>query len=342
MAQAASEFRPQLDTYTGPLDFLLFLIKKDEIDIFDIPVAKVIEQYRLYLDLLKEIDPSVCGDFLVLCAQLMEIKSRMLLPSTLGEDGEEELEDPRLDLVRQLLEFKKYKERSMLLEQRFEEFRQRYRRPHVPIPETEIDFSGPIFLGKLSVWDLLTAFQKVELAIGARGPHRVQLRERPISEYIEEIETTLRRSTAGSVRFESLFDGVTNRYDAIGLLLAVLEMAKGYRIALERDENADAEEITVRLRTSEERQQFREWLREEGLEGVADPVEALLVQGEGEEARAEPIETGEPGETGESSETIDGAGPGGRGREEEAGEVTEPGPDRPEGGARRDPGDSAS
>lgn len=340
MAQAASEFRPQLDSYTGPLDFLLFLIKKDEIDIFDIPVAKVIEQYRFYLDLIKEIDPSVCGDFLVLCAQLMEIKSKMLLPSALGEDGEEELEDPRLDLVRQLLEFKKYKERSMLLETRFEEFRQRYRRPHVPIPETEIDFSGPIFLGKLSVWDLLTAFQKVELAIGARGPHRVQLRERPISEYIEEIETTLTRSTTPSLRFESLFDDVTNRYDAIGLLLAVLEMAKGYRIAIERDENADVEEIIVRLRTTEEREEFHQWLREEGLDGVEDPVEALLVKGEGEEARAEPIDTGEA-EGGEGP--VGGPAPAEATEVSEVSEAdTEPGPERPEGLTSGDDGGDSS
>ncbi len=321
---------------------MLFLIKKDEIDIFDIPVAHVIEQYRLYLEFIEEIDPSACGDFIVLCAQLMEIKSKMLLPSTLVEEGEDVLDDPRLELVRQLLEFKKYKERSLLLESRFEKFRQRYRRPHIPIPESEIDFSGPIFLGKVSVWDILTAFQKIQLSLGDRGPHRVQLRDRPISEYIEMIETALKRSIGECLRFEMLFECVTNRYDAIGLLLAVLEMAKGYRLAIERDEDEgdasddalDDGEISVRLRTPEERAQFLEWIREEGLEGAVDPVEALLVKGEGEEARSEPIEAG-PAEGGEA-----GPSEGDGGSIGAAGEKY--GPERPGAQTGGDPGDSPS
>ncbi len=290
MVEDATDFRPRLDSYSGPLDFLLFLIKKNEIDIFDIPVAAVIDQYRLYLDLIKEIDPGACGEFLVLCAQLMEIKSKMLLPRAVLEEGEEEFDDPRLELVQQLLEFKKYKERSMLLESRFEEFRRRYRRPHVPVAESGIDYSGPVFLGNLSVWDLLTTFQRIQSSLGDRGPHRVQLHDRPLTEYIGMVQTVLKGGPRGGVPFERLFEGVTDRLDAIGLLLAVLEMAKGYRLAILREGDAEEDGITVRLRTPEERAQFRQWIQEEGSSGDADPVEALLLEGEGEEARAEPIE----------------------------------------------------
>src|SRR4029453_12051176 len=124
MVQLPSEFRPALETYRGPLDLLLYLIKKDEVDIFDIPILRIVEQYQLYLELLKDLDPNACGEFLVMAAHLMEIKSKLLLPRE-ELDEAEEMEDPRIELVRQLLEYKKYKERALLLERRTDERRRR-------------------------------------------------------------------------------------------------------------------------------------------------------------------------------------------------------------------------
>src|SRR5262245_5059412 len=114
MVQLPSEFRAALESYRGPLDLLLYLIKRDEIDIFDIPIARIVEQYQMYLEVLSQVmspqspaegslDPNACGEFLVMAANLMEIKSKLLLPREKLEE-DEDLEDPRIELVRQLLE----------------------------------------------------------------------------------------------------------------------------------------------------------------------------------------------------------------------------------------------
>ena len=282
--EGGDAFRPRLDSYNGPLDLLLFLIKKDEIDIFDIPIARVVDQYSTYLAVIREIDPNACGEFLVLCAQLIEIKSKLLLPKPELEEDEEELEDPRLELVRQLLEFKKYKERAFLLERRFEEFQRRYRRPHVPIPESEIDFAVPLSLGDVSVWDLLAAFQRIELALGQRGPHRVVLRDRPLREYMVTIEEILLDGERRAP-LDRLFERAVDRYDAIGYLLAILEMAKAYRIRLEE---ADPGELIVHLRTDAEVEEYARSL--DAAADEVDPAEAQLLRGEGEEARSEPVD----------------------------------------------------
>src|SRR4051812_44177401 len=125
MSQIPAEFRTQLDSYQGPLDLLLYLIRKDEVDVLDIPMGRITEQYCAYLRILQAVDPNACGDFLVTAAQLMEIKSRSLLPTEPVLPGEAQ-EDPRIELVRQLLEYKKYKERAMLLAQRIEEHSRRF------------------------------------------------------------------------------------------------------------------------------------------------------------------------------------------------------------------------
>jgi len=107
------DYRVHLDVYNGPLDLLLYLIRRDELDIHDIPIARITEQYNHYVELIKSLDPNLAGDFLVLAATLMEIKTRMLLPAVPegAEDEEEEFGiDPRSELIRQLLEYKKFKD----------------------------------------------------------------------------------------------------------------------------------------------------------------------------------------------------------------------------------------
>ncbi|MCH7839207.1 MAG: segregation/condensation protein A, partial [Planctomycetes bacterium] len=101
----SQDYRVSLDVYSGPLDLLLFLIQRDEIDVYDIPIARITKQYVEYVDLLRLIDPEVVSEFLVLAATLMEIKSRMLLPHPPPDETDEEMIDPRLELVRQLLEY---------------------------------------------------------------------------------------------------------------------------------------------------------------------------------------------------------------------------------------------
>lgn len=240
MVQLPSEFRARLETYRGPLDLLLYLIKKDELDIFDIPISRITEQYLVFLQVLKNIDPNLCGDFLVTAAQLMEIKSKTLLPiESLDEEGED-LDDPRLELILQLLEYKKYKDRALLLEQMVDEHSQKYRRPEQDLALLDNDDAGLPDLGKVSIWDLLTAFQRVQLALSQRQPHRVLFEDRPVEEYIRDIRARFARdetSAPGSrILFETLLEESGDRYDAIGFLLAVLEMAKQGEIRFHQEE----------------------------------------------------------------------------------------------------------
>ena len=104
------DYRVSLDMYKGPLDLLLYLIRENEVDVSDIPIAEITEQYMKYLELLELVDPNVVGDFLVMAATLTEIKSRMLLPPGQKDEDGLEVEDPRMELVRQLLEYRRYRE----------------------------------------------------------------------------------------------------------------------------------------------------------------------------------------------------------------------------------------
>ena len=105
-----TSYRVDLDAYNGPLDLLLYLIREHEVDIYDIPIARITKQYVRFIEILKVIDPNAAGDFLVMLATLMEIKSRAMLPRHLAVETEEDFEDPRMELVRQLLAYKTFKD----------------------------------------------------------------------------------------------------------------------------------------------------------------------------------------------------------------------------------------
>lgn len=285
MVQLPSEFRPAVEAYQGPLDLLLYLIKRDEVDVFDIPIVRIVQQYQIHIEVLKQVDPNSCGEFLVVAAHLMEIKSKLLLPKEELPDGEE-MEDPRIELVRQLLEYKKYKERAMLLERRIEERRRRYERPQIDLGEEVIETEGAVHLGNISVWDLFTAFHKIQLALGAREPHRVVMKDRPLEEYISSVEEFLGRFTARTARFDELFSEARNRYEAIGYLLAILEMAKERRLSFHQEDLFGP--IEVRLHAEDEVKKLLARAIEERAHAV-EPAEKLLLEGEGIAAAFEPI-----------------------------------------------------
>jgi segregation and condensation protein A len=240
MVQLPTEFRASLDDYRGPLDLLLYLIKKEELDILEIPISRITQQYLSYLQTPRAIDPNLCGEVVVLAAQLMEIKSRTLLPIDTAVDAEEELDDPRLELVLQLLEYKKYKERALFLEKLAQEHARKHARPEQDLAQLSGDEPAiPLKLGSVSIWDLLTAFQRVQLALSLRQPHRVLFEDRPIEDFMRAIETRLveaseaaagldddARRTAARVPFEDFFAACRNRFDAISYLLALLELAR--------------------------------------------------------------------------------------------------------------------
>lgn len=225
------DYRVQLEIYQGPLDLLLYLIRRDEVDVYDIPIARITAQFVEYVELLREIDPNAVGDFLVMAATLMEIKSRMLLPRPPEEEGEEEFIDPRLDLVRQLLQYKTFKDAAYRLAEAAEERSRRFSRVPGELPSGELQ----VDLDEVQIWDLLAAFNNLMASIG-RPPadHAVVYDDTPISLHAADIQDRLERE-GGSLPFERIFEGRT-KPEMIGLFLAMLELIRQGRIRAEQEQ----------------------------------------------------------------------------------------------------------
>ena len=218
-------YRVKLDVYAGPLDLLLFLIQRDEVDIYDIPIARITEQYLEYVELLQLVDPEVVSEFLVLAATLMEIKSRTLLPKPPPEEIEAEIVDPRLELVKQLLAYKQFKDAARSLDESAAERALKHARSPVA-PETPAD---ELELENLDIWDLFEAFNKLLKQIGKAGvQYRIDVDDTPVALHAEDIMDSLERSD-GQQPFEQIFAGRT-RGEMIGLFLALLELIRRHRV----------------------------------------------------------------------------------------------------------------
>src|SRR5262245_15242940 len=175
------DYQVDLDTFCGPLDLLLYLVKRDEIDILDIPIARVADQFREAIELLEIVDVEGAGEFLVMAATLMEIKSKMLLPRT--ESTAEEEEDPRLDLVKQPIEYKKYKDAAALLEEQAEKHLLRLPRTPVQRPGAPDPAQQP--LHRVELWDLVSAFGRLVRETLALAPKQIVMDETPLSVHME-------------------------------------------------------------------------------------------------------------------------------------------------------------
>ncbi|MEC8894785.1 MAG: segregation/condensation protein A, partial [Planctomycetota bacterium] len=228
---------------------------------------------------------------------LMEIKSKLLLPREVLDEEDEEYEDPRLELVKQLLEYKKFKERALLLEKKLAAHKKRYTRPIRELEDDALDVAEPLPPGNTDVWDLLTAFHRIQLAIGQRVPHEVMLEERPAEDYIAEVRETLLSAHSGRCSFEELFQGARTQTEAIGYFLAILELAKMSFLKLVQEE--PGAEIEVERRSEEE---LREMEAAQEAAGKADPAEEHLLRGEGEEALEEEASLEDEGSGEESGE----------------------------------------
>ena len=230
-----SEYRVHLDIYNGPLDLLLYLIRRDEVDIHDIPIARITEQYVAYVEMLQELDPNLAGEFLVMAATLMEIKTRMLLPAAPIEEGEgEEFGiDPRADLVRQLLQYKAFKDAADDLGEAADVQAQRFaRRP------AKIDFSDEkeFDLDEVQIWDLFDAFRGVMDSIGNLSrQHEVIYDDTPVELHAEDILHRLR--TDGAMTFSKIFEGRTQKTELVGLFIAVLELIRLKKILAVQEGN---------------------------------------------------------------------------------------------------------
>ena len=223
------DYKVDLATFRGPLDLLLYLVKQNEVDVCDIPIARVLEQYLEHLQVLEVIDVEGAGDFLVMAATLMEIKSRMLLPR---DDGTAEAEDdPRRELVKQLIEYKKYKEAAHALEQQAE--RQLTRLPRLPVEATRPDPARQP-LRKVELWDLVSAFGRLMRETAALAPKQIVMDETPIHVHMARVLELVRRQ--GRVSFRAVFTPPLSRGRLLGLFLAILELIKGRKIAADQPE----------------------------------------------------------------------------------------------------------
>ncbi|HSP87937.1 MAG TPA: segregation/condensation protein A [Ignavibacteriaceae bacterium] len=226
-------YKIKLEHFEGPLDLLLFFIKRDELNIYDIPISKITGEFLEYVNLIKMLDLEVAGDFILMASTLMHIKVRMLLPREVDEKGEEI--DPRAELVRALLEYKRYKEVTddlayMESSQRKLNFRGNFSADEkTDLPEYEI------LLKNVTIFDLAKAFKRVLEGIKDVPVHKIQMINVSIDEQIEYIINLL--ETNNEIHFLALIENMKEKIRIIVTFIALLELVKIGRIRLKESED---------------------------------------------------------------------------------------------------------
>jgi len=216
------DYKVKLEVFEGPLDLLLYLIKRDEIDIYDISIERITRQYLEYLQAFKELKIDIAGEFVVMAANLIYLKSRSLLPldqQPPEEDAEED--DPRWDLIRQLIEYKKFKEAAEQLHDRAREQERIFTRDGGNVAISD----APLPLHEVGIFQLIHAFQEVIKRVEAREDLQEIFGERfSVSDKIEKI---LQRVADGTpVRFSELFGQIVSRLEIVVTFLALLELIR--------------------------------------------------------------------------------------------------------------------
>ena len=213
----------KLDIFEGPLDLLLYLIRKNEIDIYNIPIALITEQYLSYLDLMRSLNLDLAGEYLVLASTLVHIKSKLLLPPAEGEGEEEEGEDPRKELVRQLLEYQAFKEAALHLDER-------------PLLERDVFTRGaltedPVSSGEeeeemteVDIFELVSAFRRIIAGLDLREDLEIDAEKMSLTDRINKILEKL--SEQGQITFAELLGDRVDRRRIIYTFLAILELMK--------------------------------------------------------------------------------------------------------------------
>ncbi|MBU0633459.1 MAG: segregation/condensation protein A [Candidatus Omnitrophica bacterium] len=219
-------YKIKLEVFEGPLDLLLYLIKKAHINIYDIPVAQITEQYLQYMELMRMLDLNIAGEFLVMAATLMHIKSKMLLPPDENEAEEAEEEDPRSELVRKLLEYKKFKEAAGYLGDCEEMQRSIFRRESVP---ADIEIEEEVFF-ETSLFDLITAFSKALKDVPKDIFREIIKDEFTVEGKIHDLLHILVKEKKLSLT--KLFERSKNKYEIIATFLAVLELIRQKEIVV--------------------------------------------------------------------------------------------------------------
>jgi segregation and condensation protein A len=247
-----ADYRVNLEIFAGPMDLLLYLVRKEEVDIYDIPIARITDQYIHYIEMLKSLDIDLAGDFLVMAATLMQIKSAMLLPrAEFDQLQADELADPRAELIRQLLEYKKFKDAANLLSDAAEDARHRFGRPGTIVEQLKPNAEPSVDIEQVSVWDLLEVFDSIMKTTSLTIDISHISDDTPIDLY--QIEVLHRLQTEGVMRFERIFESSANRVVMVGLFLALLELVREKLAAVEQ--SGSSEQLYLRSLTDEPAEQ---------------------------------------------------------------------------------------
>lgn len=223
-------YKVQLKNFEGPLDLLLFFIKRDELNIYDIPIYHITREFLDYIRLMEELDLEVASEFIYMASLLMSVKARMMLPQETDDDDEMDEHDPRYELVQKLLEYKRYKEMAEKLSVIDEETRKKYFRGCHDADEVDKQASGEA-LKDVTLFDLMSAFRKVLSDIKKQNTyHRVEKVETTIEEQTEFIQSLLRKK--GRTSFRQICIKAGSRIVIVVAFLAVLEMLKEHQINL--------------------------------------------------------------------------------------------------------------
>ena len=237
-------YRVKLTEFEGPLDLLLFFIKRDELDIHDIPISTITKEFLEYLHLMSTLDLEVAGDFILMAATLMQIKVRMLLPKI---EGEEEEEDPRAELVRRLIEYKRYKEMSLHMEKMDDEQRKvYYRRFFHADPREHLIDEDEDTLKDITLFNFIAAFKSALDHMPKRVVHEVNMLNVSVDEQMSFTLDFLRVN--GHTTLMKLVSHMTEKIRIIVTVIALLEMAKNKVVSLQSVEGVD--DILIRPFTS--------------------------------------------------------------------------------------------
>lgn len=224
-------YKIKLEMFEGPLDLLIYLVKKDHLNIYDIPIAKVTEQYLQYINLMQLLDLNIAGEFLVMAATLMQIKSKMLLPVEEGqiEEGED---DPRAELVKRLLEYEKFKQIAETLRQKETDQREVFKRPKVEAGKEKFTEKEVYF--EASIFDLINAFSQALKDIPKEVFYEVIKDEFTVEQKIHQILHHLLE--VESVKLSELFDKAKNKIEVIVTFLSILELVRMKEIIARQSE----------------------------------------------------------------------------------------------------------
>jgi segregation and condensation protein A len=236
-------YRVELNNFKGPLDLLLYLVRRDELDPLNLPLASIVHEFEKFIDLLEFLDLEMIGDFVVMASTLVEIKSRMALPVPEEDDvpdGEIVDDDPSSDLIKRLLEYRKYKQAASALEEHAAEWQERYPRLSSDRPRVGNEPAADL-IKEVELWDLVSALARVLEKKILEQESKIRDDDTPIHVYVEQVGTLVREKER--VAFTSLFDDAIRKSQIVGIFLAILELLRHHNFRAEQD--SDFDEIWV-------------------------------------------------------------------------------------------------